>query len=73
MRLTSSKVCKKDLFKYNVETGEFKMVEERLLWTIQNVVGDKLVGSNEYSGSITVIDLKTDEILVYDEVISLHD
>ncbi|HCZ07307.1 MAG TPA: hypothetical protein DHV12_09325 [Thermotogae bacterium] len=61
------------MFKYNVETGEFKMVEERLLWTIQNVVGDKLVGSNEYSGSITVIDLKTDEILVYDEVISLHD
>ena len=61
------------LLKYNLKTKEFVKVGEKPLWTFQAVIGDWLVGYSEYSGRLSVLDLKTDDFLVYDEVLDVRE
>ena len=64
------------LFKYNVKTGEFKMIGKTPAMFSLDIVGDKLVAITSYVNEdlrLTVLDLETDEFLVYDEELNLHE
>jgi len=70
-----SDLSKDVLFKYNVKTGEFVRIGEMPPMYTFDIVGDKLVAVTSYDVNerITVIDLKTDEIIVNDESIRLYE